>query len=218
MVIPLLIKRILSLFMMNNLKNKKSLSSVELSPTSICQSRSLKASHRGSGLIEVMVSLLILGVGLLGMLSLQANGLNGNQRANFVTEAQLIAQDMADRIIATTSVASSPLANADIRTGSYGDIDVEKSDLPNAAACDPTSAAGCAPAAAKAYNQNEWLRIIRDSSLPSGRGLVLWTAAAGAVPAFYRVQVMWDQDRVIEDATDATCTLNNCFQMEVRLP
>jgi type IV pilus assembly protein PilV len=218
MVLPLLIKRILSLFMINNLKNKKSLSSIELLSTRQSKRKPQRKSQAGSGLIEVMVSLLILGVGLLGMLSLQANGLNGNQRASFVTEAQLIAQDMADRIIATTSVASSAVANADIRTGSYGDIDVEKADALNAAACNPAGAGGCNPAGAKAYNQNEWLRIIRDSSLPSGRGLVLWTAAAGGAPPFYRVQVMWDQDRVIEDATDATCTLNNCFQMEVRLP
>jgi hypothetical protein len=45
--------------------------------------------------------------------------------------------------------------------------------------------------------------------------VVLWTATAGAVPAFYRVQVMWDQER---DGTAVTCTINNCFQMEVRLP
>jgi type IV pilus assembly protein PilV len=168
-------------------------------------------SQRGSGLIEVMVSLLILGVGLLGMLSLQANGINGSQRASFVTEAQLIAQDMADRIIATTNVSSSPVANTDIRTGSYGDIDIKKGD----AMAYPSCAAGCAPAAAKVYNEDEWLQLVTGSSLSRGRGVVLWTAAAGAVPAFYRVQVMWDQER---DGTAVTCTINNCFQMEVRLP
>jgi type IV pilus assembly protein PilV len=168
-------------------------------------------SQGGSGLIEVMVSLLILGVGLLGMLSLQANGINGSQRASFVTEAQLIAQDMADRIIATTNVSSSPVANTYIRTGSYGDIDIKTGD----AIADPSCDAGCAPAEAKVYNEDEWLQLVTDSSLPRGRGVVLWTAAAGAVPAFYGVQVMWDQER---DGTAVTCTINNCFQMEVRLP
>ena len=168
-------------------------------------------SQRGSGLIEVMVSLLILSIGLLGMLSLQANGINGSQRASFVTEAQLIAQDMVDRIIATTNVSSSPVANIDIRTGSYGDIDIKTGD----AIADPSCDAGCAPAEAKIYNEDEWLQLVTDSSLPRGRGVVLWTAAAGAVPAFYGVQVMWDQER---DGTAVTCTINNCFQMEVRLP
>ncbi|MFT7491411.1 MAG: type IV pilus assembly protein PilV [Pseudohongiellaceae bacterium] len=168
-------------------------------------------SQRGSGLIEVMVSLLILSIGLLGMLSLQANGINGSQRASFVTEAQLIAQDMVDRIIATTNVSSSPVANIDIRTGSYGDIDIKKGD----AMTYPSCASGCAPAAAKLYNEDEWLQLITGSSLPRGRGTVLWTAAAAAVPAFYRVQVMWNQER---DVTAVTCTINNCFQMEVRLP
>jgi len=162
-------------------------------------------SQKGSGLIEVMVSLLILAVGLLGMLSLQANGLGGNQRANFVTEAQLLAQDMADRIIATTNTASSAVANTDIRTGSYGDIDIKKGDAIIAATC----AAACNPAAAKAYNQNEWLLSVNASSLPSGRGMVSWTDPV------YTVQVMWDQERA---GIAPTCTITNCFQMEVRLP
>lgn len=162
----------------------------------------------GSGLIEVMVSLLILAVGLLGMLSLQASGLNGNQRANFVTDAQLLAQDMADKIIATTNIASAPQADAYIRAGNYDGIDINKSDALNAAACDPLVVA-CSPAQARGFNQNEWLKSIQGSSLPSGRGVVSW-----ADPV-YTVQVMWNQERA---PGAVVCTINNCFQMEVRLP
>ncbi|MEO0443492.1 MAG: type IV pilus modification protein PilV [Pseudomonadota bacterium] len=59
-----------------------------------------KKLQKGAGIIEVMVSLLVLAIGLLGVLSLQTNGLNSNQRAAFVTEAQLLAEDMASRILA----------------------------------------------------------------------------------------------------------------------
>lgn len=171
-----------------------------------------RRAQRGSGLIEVMVSLLILAVGLLGMLSLQANGLNGNQRANFVTDAQLLAQDMADRILATTNTASAPDADAYIRAGNYGGIDIKKSDAVGAGNCN----AGCTPAAAKTFNENEWLQAVRDSSLPNGRAMVVHAPASGAVSSLYTVQVMWDQDR--EGLATPACTINNCFQMEVRLP
>lgn len=168
----------------------------------------IKGNQKGTSLIEVMVSLLILGVGLLGMLSLQANGLNGNQRANFVTDAQIVAQDMAGRIQASASTASSSIAADAVRAGGYNGIDLKKADNLATGVCDPNAAAGCGSAAAITYNQNEWLQVIKDSSLPSGRGIISWSSPV------YTIQVMWDEDR---DGTAPTCTIDQCFQMEVRI-
>ena len=56
-------------------------------------------NQMGAGLMEVLVSLLILAIGLLGVVSLQSKGLGSNQQAMFVTEAHFLAQDMADRMV-----------------------------------------------------------------------------------------------------------------------
>jgi len=70
-----------------------------------CYDRPL-STNKGAGLIEILISLTVLAVGLLGVLSLQANGLNSGQRAVFATEASLLAEDMAERILAFGSNGS----------------------------------------------------------------------------------------------------------------
>ena len=53
---------------------------------------------RGATMIEVMVSLFVLAIGLLGVLGMQAEGTQANQRGMFSTQAAFLAQSMADRI------------------------------------------------------------------------------------------------------------------------
>lgn len=59
----------------------------------------------GFGLIEVLVSLLILGVGILGMIGLQLNALQYNQTASFRSHATFLAYDIADRMRANAPAA-----------------------------------------------------------------------------------------------------------------
>lgn len=167
-------------------------------------------THRqlGAGLIEVMVSLLILGIGLLGVLSLQAKGMNSNQRATFVTEAQILAQDMADRIMGFGNNAFG--ANA----GQYDGISVNKHDALTDPAC---AASGCDADATVLFDAYEWQRNFSNSSLASPRGTVTWNAP------IYTVRVLWDQERTGASVAPASCTANNdktttltCFELEVR--
>ncbi len=53
---------------------------------------------RGFTLIEVLVSMIILAVGLLGIAGLQAMGLRNNQSALLRSQATLCAYDMSDRM------------------------------------------------------------------------------------------------------------------------
>jgi type IV pilus assembly protein PilV len=164
--------------------------------------------HIGAGLIEVMVSLLILGVGLLGVLSLQANGLNSNQRAIFVTEAQMLAQDMAERILSYGSGDS----GADGTDGvSYAGI--SKAKIATAVTftrnCDADDT--CDGAQTKIFDEEEWQVLLSDSSLPSALGEVTWSVANSA----YTVAVMWDQNRT--GTAPTACNSDNCFSMEVQL-
>lgn len=61
--------------------------------------------NRGFTLIEVLVSVLILGVGLLGLASLQANSLRNNHSVYLRTQASLLAYDLIDRIRANKNTA-----------------------------------------------------------------------------------------------------------------
>jgi type IV pilus assembly protein PilV len=162
----------------------------------------ISASQQGAGLIEVMVSLLILAVGLLGVLSLQANGLNSNQRAVFVTEAQMLAQDMANRILAYGN------GTAGVNSDLYGAINVSKVVAP-ATVTVPSCAAGCDADQTLAFDQAEWQSALSASSLPRARGTVTRN-----IP-FYTVNVMWDQDRTGVGAVQ--CNSDNCFTLQVRV-
>lgn len=55
-------------------------------------------SHRGMTLIEVLVSLVIISVGMLGIAALQMTTLKVNQESNGRTQASLLAADILDRM------------------------------------------------------------------------------------------------------------------------
>jgi type IV pilus assembly protein PilV len=154
------------------------------------------------------------------VLSLQANGLNSNQRAVFITEAQIIAQDMADRIMAfgsidsdTAAIAAGNAGNA-VVTGSYGNgtLNLSKGGTVSSAVC--STGTPCAtPAAILAYDGNEWLRALNDSSLPRASTDVSWLAAT----RIYTIEVRWDQERTGGTGNVTSCNPDNCFTMEVKL-
>jgi type IV pilus assembly protein PilV len=54
--------------------------------------------HAGFSLIEVMVTLVVLGIGLLGLAALQITGMRVNDGALMRTRAVMAAADLADRI------------------------------------------------------------------------------------------------------------------------
>lgn len=55
-------------------------------------------SQRGAGLIEVMVTVLILSTSLLGLAALQARSLQYNHSAYLRSQANILAYDLLDRI------------------------------------------------------------------------------------------------------------------------
>jgi len=63
----------------------------------------------GFTLIEVLIAMVVLGVGLLGLAGLQATSLKNNQSAYNRSQATQLAYDIADRIRANTGSAASYL-------------------------------------------------------------------------------------------------------------
>ncbi len=172
--------------------------------------RSLPSESKGAGMIEVLVSLLILAVGLLGVLSLQANGLNSNKRAEFVTEAQILAEDMASRILTFGSTVSNGNGGPD---GSNASGNINYAMSVTKTTTDPGSVAlcsNCAPDATKVFDKSQWEKALFDSSLPLAKGTVTWASPV------YKIQVMWDQERTGTAPSSCNATVN-CFEMEIRL-
>lgn len=78
--------------------------------------------HRTSGftLVEILVSVVVLSVGLLGVAGLQLKGLRGTHTSNLRIQAIIMANNMAEKIRANPMAAQNPVAEMD---NSYASID-----------------------------------------------------------------------------------------------
>lgn len=125
----------------------------------------------GFSLIEVLVSVLVLSVALLGMASLQLFGLRFQQSAYLRSQASMAAYDMFDRIRANPQ---------GMAAGNYGDINTDS------APADPNckrSAGGCTPAQRAQTDAAEWALVV--TTLPGGSGTVSETDGD------FTVQIDW---------------------------
>ena len=157
----------------------------------------MSRKQRGVGLIEVLVSVLILGVGLLGLAGLQAQSLRFNNEAYFRTQATLLAMDMADRLRANFETART---NASAYTFSK-------------TAAIPTSitecrANACNPAQIAAYDFSEWRGRVQQV-LPGGVVSVTPEATGTAVP--------WQAYTIEIEYTSTESSTNQVFQYRVRI-
>lgn len=153
--------------------------------------------HKGFGLIEVLVSVLILAIGLLGLAGLQAQSLRFNSEAYFRSQATLLAMDMSDRMRANYETART---NKTLYT-------IKKTDTVPSGGTDCESTA-CTPAELAAFDFKQWREVV-DLQLPGGKVSVTPVTSATTVP--------W-QEYVIEiefDSTD-TATLQT-FRYRVRI-
>jgi type IV pilus assembly protein PilV len=114
-------------------------------------SNSRPSTQLGAGLIEVMISLLLLGVGLLGIMSMQTRSLNLNQQAYLSSQATSLIRDMSDRMRANSTAANDYLFN-------YG------SSVPTAADC---TSANCSESQLAEWDVSQWLGSVQ-ALLPQG--------------------------------------------------
>lgn len=132
-------------------------------------------------MVEILVTIVILAIGLLGLAGLQATGLKNNQSAYLRTVAMQQAYDMADRIRAN------PVAKD---AGDYDSISGIGSDP----GC---ITSGCTPAQMAQYDAYAW-NTDNDTLLPSGQGTVTHSGK------LFTVTLMWDDDHT--GATGTNCS------------
>ena len=160
--------------------------------------------QKGVGLIEVLITLLVLSVGLLGMATLQIKAVQQNQSSYLRSQAINLAYDLADRI-SINGEESASYAQA-ITAG----IPV------NPTACDgaDTVSYACAGSDLATSDLSMWLTSL--SVLPSGDGSVAFSADGEQVI----ITVCWDDSRgASTDDTDAVCGVDGLtfFQFSMNI-
>lgn len=147
--------------------------------------------QKGFNLIEVMVSLVIFSIGLLGLAGLQQVGLKQNATAMQRTVAMSQAYDLFDRV-------------RNNKTTDY--VAATAASTPNCVT------AACNPAQIASYDVYEWSLAVANA-LPNGVGFITGT------PTAYTVHVGWDEKRLGLTPTScspATPTDIKCISIQGR--
>ena len=107
-------------------------------------------SQAGVGLIEVLVSLLVIAIGILGMAGLHSRSLQYNQAAYFHSRATFLAGDMLDRIRANSELAKSS-NNYQVAANAQRVDDCTDENYP-----DTCEAGECSPDQLATYDIQQW--------------------------------------------------------------
>jgi type IV pilus assembly protein PilV len=138
--------------------------------------RTSRAAARGVGLIEVLVAVLVLGIGLLGVAAMQATALRNSQSSLERSQGVMHVYTILDAMRANPQVA---------RAGGYN----------MGMTCAPPSAGTLV-----ANDQNAWIDMLQQNLGPTACGQV---TCAGAVCT---ISVRWDDSRGTAGATAQTFT------------
>jgi type IV pilus assembly protein PilV len=143
-----------------------------------------RAANRGAGiegftLVEVMVSLVILSMGLLGIAKLVLFSAHSNDSAYLRSQATDLAYAILDDMRGNRAIAMAQGYDVPINTAP--------------AAPGSCVGTGCAPAALATYDVNTWLSRLA-LALPSGTGSVTTTTTVAPAPAGTTavITVQWD--------------------------
>lgn len=154
-----------------------------------------KHRQQGMGLVEVLVAVLILGIGLLGLAALQTQSLKYNSEAYLRTQATILAMDMADRLRANRKIAQEQPAL----------YTVNETDQPSVAA-DLCTTQACTASELAQYDFAQWRTRLREV-LPGGTGAVQpnTSATASSAGREYLITVKYDLSfgQAKEDGADA---------------
>ncbi len=140
--------------------------------------------QNGFTLIEVLITLLILSIGLLGLAGLQMTALKLNDSAERRSQATILAYDILDRMRANRAEAESGAYNIDT-----------SATTPTAASCAGASS-DCSATEMKDYDLYEWSQALAQR-LPSGNGVI---STNGSTPPTVTIQVQWNDEKADREA------------------
>jgi type IV pilus assembly protein PilV len=175
--------------------------------------------QRGATLLEVLITMLVVAVGLLGAAGLQLASTRYQQTSTLRSQALLHADMIIEKMRVNNVTLTLPnLAAAQANPeGAYlaADSYADAADLPDDPDCGLEGQADCTAPQAAQRDLREWRQALAQD-LPGGRGSIFPIASGGATePNTRRVVVMWREkaeiatqnvaDQVAAEAVDSTC-------------
>lgn len=136
-----------------------------------------QASQSGFTLFELLIAVLVLAVGLLGLATMQTQGLKSNSSAEKRTEATFLAMDIMDRMRANPN---------GVTAGSYA---INTVTVP----VDPGCGDGCTAAQRPGQDLYDWTLAI--SNQLGGGANNTWGAVIAPTNGVFMVTIMWDDER-----------------------
>jgi len=164
--------------------------------------------QNGFTLLEILITVLVLSIGLLGLAGLQVSSMKSNHSSYLRTQATILGYDIADRMRANP--AGTYVATADYIVNTA--VDPYTVDTPTTTAgC--STVPGCTTAQMANTDINQW-RVDLATALPGGTGVICnddspndgtdATSANNGCPAtcttmpacsLLTVKIWWDDDR-----------------------
>lgn len=149
----------------------------------------LSRNQQGVSLIEILISVLVFGVGILGLGSLQIASLKSSSNAHYRTTASVLAQDLADRMKSNSSGVSK---------GYYG----------NAVSCSTVSrlcrSSACSDEELAIFDLQEVMCGSKRGSsreggvqglLPSGNMAVTCTGGCNTAGVIHNINITWNDQK-----------------------
>ncbi len=166
-------------------------------------------NQEGTTLIEILVSIVVMAIGLLGLASLQMNAMKYQKIASQRSEAVQAAYDYAERMRANwvmttpanyTTDRTNNETNYTQNTNYVTTIATSHTSLPNNCAIAMGTATGCTAAQIAANDKVQWLRSI-ETRLVGGAGYAV--RVAGTTASTFDITVMWREQTLT--GTDPSC-------------
>lgn len=161
----------------------------------------------GTTLVEIMVSVVVIAVGLLGLASMQINALKFQQTATQRSEAIQASYDLADRM-RVNFVYTKPELYANERTANEAKYTNKVAYAAGSSAthaapnnCNRVVAGGACTSAQVAANDLEDWQLNLKRRLAGGAGYIV--PVSGTANSTFDVTVMWLEPTL--DAIDSTC-------------
>jgi type IV pilus assembly protein PilV len=150
---------------------------------------------RGVTLIEVLVTMVIVAVGLLGLAGMQVRGLSIQKDAHGRALATQLALDIADRMRSNVGALADYAFGATYPTGAY--------TIPAAPNC---VTATCTATQQAQYDMNAWFTRLRGGALPGGWANIVSVAGTSA----WDVTLMWSETGFRQNAALRTSLGSTC--------
>jgi len=156
--------------------------------------------QNGFTLLEILITVLVLSIGLLGLAGLQVSGMKSNHNAYLRTQATILGYDIADRMRANPGGTYTATATYTVDTS----VSPYTVNVPaKTANCSTTT--GCSTAQMANTDINQW-RVDLAQRLPGGTGVICLDSTPGdgadkdnpacdGAGTVFAIKIWWDDAR-----------------------